>query len=170
MLNKQSFDSRSVTLPDNTTIKLVEKGNTSLRKQLTPSATHAAILPGLTIASLISLGQLCDDNYKVLLDKKSLLMVKDNDLILRRYRNKENFYGTYRSQIQIYQNLNIQRNQTKHVYIQLRTNNPNLSENDDEDLPLITKKRSEVKLIRISLHHSMISLITMNFLILSMKS
>ena len=40
------------------------------------------ILPGLQSALLISIGQLCDDNCDVLLNKHTLLTVKEKEVIL----------------------------------------------------------------------------------------
>ena len=40
------------------------------------------ILPGLNSASLISIGQLCDDQYDVNLNKKIIKAVKDKEIIL----------------------------------------------------------------------------------------
>ena len=45
------------------------------------------ILPKLTSSSLISLGQLCDDNCAILLNKTKLLAIKKNKIILRGTRN-----------------------------------------------------------------------------------
>ena len=46
------------------------------------------ILPGLKSASLISIGQLCDDNCDVFLNKHTLLEVKDEEVILEGTRNQ----------------------------------------------------------------------------------
>ena len=45
------------------------------------------ILPGLKSASLISIGQLCDDDCDVLLNKTKLVAIKDNKIILKGTRN-----------------------------------------------------------------------------------
>ena len=45
------------------------------------------ILPGLKSASLISIGQLCDDDCDVYLNNKILLAVKDNEVIMEGKRN-----------------------------------------------------------------------------------
>ena len=48
-----------------------------------------SILPGLQSLSLISLGKPCNDNRDVLLHKKSLFVVKNNELMMEGFRNKE---------------------------------------------------------------------------------
>ena len=87
--NVEYYQGSSVTLPNNATIRSTEKGTIPLNKKLLKTAQTASILPGLESSSLISLGQLCDDDCKVLLDKKSLFVIKKDELILRGYRNKE---------------------------------------------------------------------------------
>ena len=42
---------------------------------------------GLSSASLISLGQLCGDDYQIFLDKKILITVKEEEIILDGERN-----------------------------------------------------------------------------------
>ena len=46
------------------------------------------ILPGLKCASLISIGQLCDDNCDVFLNKHTLLAFKNKEVILEDTRNQ----------------------------------------------------------------------------------
>ena len=60
----------SVLLPNNTTTASTEKGQLPLSKMLSKEANIAQILPQLVSSSLISLGQLCDDNCVILLNKK----------------------------------------------------------------------------------------------------
>ena len=45
------------------------------------------VLPSLKSSSLISLGQLCDDDCSVLLDKKKLYVKKNNSMVLEGNRN-----------------------------------------------------------------------------------
>ena len=54
---------------------------------LSPTATHSLVYPKLTNASLLSIGQLCDDNCLAIFDKKELNIVKDNKIILKGHRN-----------------------------------------------------------------------------------
>ena len=45
------------------------------------------ILPGLNIVSLISIIQLCDDEWNVYLNKKILIAVKEKETMLEGTRN-----------------------------------------------------------------------------------
>ena len=75
-------------MPNNETISSTEKGELPLAKSLTKQARLANILPKLGSASLISLGQLCDDDCNVLLTKKTLLVIKNKEIVLQGIRNK----------------------------------------------------------------------------------
>ena len=77
----------NVTLPDNTTLTSNQEGQLSLNNKLSSHAQRATILSNLKSSSLISLGQLCDDNCEILLNKKNLCVIKDNDLLLEGHRN-----------------------------------------------------------------------------------
>lgn len=68
-------------------MKAQAKGHLPLSTSLTSSATKTAIFPQLQ-HSLISLGQLCDDDCQVLLDKTNLFAIKDNKIILQGRRSK----------------------------------------------------------------------------------
>ena len=61
-----------VTLPTNTTIQTSEKFNIPLSNKLTKTATDATVLPTHESLSLTSLGQLCDDDCKILINSRSL--------------------------------------------------------------------------------------------------
>ena len=69
------------------TIASTKKGILSLSDKLTKEGSTAKILPGLSNASLISLGQLCDDDCKLFLYKKTLIAVKDDEIIFEGKRN-----------------------------------------------------------------------------------
>ena len=90
ILNNLQHDSNGPTLllPNLQTIKANRKG--SLPINLSPAATSANIFneDDLKNASLISLGQLCDDDCKVFLDKHKLLVYKDNKKIIHGSRNR----------------------------------------------------------------------------------
>jgi hypothetical protein len=47
------------------------------------------ILPKLTSSNLISLGQLCDDDCEILLNKHEMKAMKNNKVILKGYRNSK---------------------------------------------------------------------------------
>jgi hypothetical protein len=57
------------------------------QSNLSTSACKVHIFKDLQSASLISLGQLCDDNCVVTLDKKKLQVTKNNKLLLQGTRN-----------------------------------------------------------------------------------
>ena len=55
-------------------------GHLPLSPNLATKSQHAVVLPQLKSASLISLGQLCDDDYDVDLAKADLKARKNNKL------------------------------------------------------------------------------------------
>ena len=59
-------------------------------KSLSKIATTANVLPNLQSASLISLGQLCDDNCDVTLNKTLIKVLKNNQNFLQGERNHNN--------------------------------------------------------------------------------
>jgi hypothetical protein len=77
-----------VLLPDNTSIKATESGHLPLSNLLTQNAKKAHVLRDLHSASLISLGQLCDDNCNIILTKEHLTIFKNNQLIITGTRNQ----------------------------------------------------------------------------------
>ena len=85
--NMHRNTSINVTLPNNHSISSTQSGTIPLSNKLSTKAKEATVLPNLQSSSLISLGQLCDDDCKVLLDKKELNVYKDNQVLLRGYRN-----------------------------------------------------------------------------------
>ena len=56
-------------------------------KNLSTTATTAHVLPNLKSASLLSMGQLCDDDCIVTLDKSKMTVEKNNKIILEGTRN-----------------------------------------------------------------------------------
>ena len=77
----------SVLLPNNELISSTSRGQLPLSSELSNAAKTAMILPKLTSSSFISLGQLCDDDCAILLNKKTLLAIKNNKIILKGTRN-----------------------------------------------------------------------------------
>ena len=69
-------------MPSNTTRHL------PMLPSLSTKSRHAAVLLQLKSTSLISLGELCDNDFKTELTKKDLKVCKNNKLILLRTRNK----------------------------------------------------------------------------------
>ena len=71
-----------VTLPNSYSISSKLQGQLPMLDKLISKAKIAMVLCQLTSSSLISLGELYNDDCKVNLDKHSLEVCKDNDLIL----------------------------------------------------------------------------------------
>ena len=85
---KTITDGPCVSLPDNTVMTGTQQGYLPLdRTSLSPNATQAHVFPHLSSASLLSLGQLCDDDCKVYLDKHSLQVYKHDKVVLTGKRN-----------------------------------------------------------------------------------
>ena len=59
-----------VVIPNNSTIVVTNQGDLPLSNKLSMAARNTMILPGLKSASLISIGQLCDNECDVLPNKK----------------------------------------------------------------------------------------------------
>ena len=72
----------SVLLPNNELISSTKKGQLPLSNALSHNAQTAMILLKLASFLLISLGQLCDDNCAILLDKKKLVAFKYIKIVL----------------------------------------------------------------------------------------
>jgi hypothetical protein len=84
----QENTSTTVILPDSTTISSTHNGQLPI-PSLSKMARNATILPHLKSASLISLGQLCNDNCDIFLNKTKLFVLKNNELLLQGFRNKQ---------------------------------------------------------------------------------
>ena len=78
----------SVQLPNNELIMATEAGELPFGDELSPTAKRVMVLPKLTSANLISIGQLCDDGCSIILDKTNMLAIKNNTIILKGKRNK----------------------------------------------------------------------------------
>ena len=80
-------------LPNKTIIQADREGHILLHNDLSQKAQKAYSFPQLTNESLISVGQLCDDNCKVLFDKSSVKVIKNNKTILSGSRScKDKLY------------------------------------------------------------------------------
>ena len=75
-----------VALPDGNTIRATEAGTLPLRN-LSAKAREVQIFKGLASASLLSIGQLCDDGCEVTLTEHKMVVRKNNDVILTGQRN-----------------------------------------------------------------------------------
>ena len=71
-----------VILPDEDTLEPKNQGILSLSNKLTKQAQTATILPSLCSSSLISLGQFCDDECVVLLNKAKLYAIKEDEVVV----------------------------------------------------------------------------------------
>ena len=85
--NIEQYLGPSVLLPNNEMISSNEKGQIPLSSLLSKEAKTAQILPKLASSSLISLGQLCDDDCVIMLHKKKLLAIKNKEIVLQGIRN-----------------------------------------------------------------------------------
>ena len=77
----------TVKLPDCSSIQVTHKGILLLSQSLSTVSKTAHILDGITNSSLISIGQLCDDNCIAVLDKKHLQVFKNKKCTLTGTRN-----------------------------------------------------------------------------------
>ena len=76
-----------IQLPDNSTIDTSHVGILPLHQSLINRAKQVQVLPKLTNSSLLSTGQLCDDNCTALFRKHDLHVFKNNKLVLKSIRN-----------------------------------------------------------------------------------
>ena len=89
---------------------------------LSTEAKRLNILPKLQSASLVSLGQLCDDDCEVNLNKKFLHVIKGKKEIIKGYRNSTD--GLWDIPIPVY--LKSPKKQHASVIIQKQTNKKDL--------------------------------------------
>ena len=87
----------NILLPNKHTINVTSQGIIPLSDQLTGHANKTMILPGLKSASLISIGQLYDDNCDVLLNRTKLIAIKDKKLYYEGQETMLMDYGTSQS-------------------------------------------------------------------------
>jgi len=80
---------RNVMMPNNVSVTVSHVGTLNISPTLSNIATEASILPGLKTASLLSIGQLCDDNCNVTFDKNKMEVYKNNEKVLTGVRNQE---------------------------------------------------------------------------------
>ena len=80
----------SVLLPNIESIQPTNQGQLPISTNLQYNAQTLMILPQLKIVSLISIGQLCDDDCYLLLNKKKLYDSKESELTLEGNRNNSN--------------------------------------------------------------------------------
>ena len=80
----------AVLLPKNQSIKSTKRGILNISKHLSTQVQTAMVLPGLQSASLISTGQLCGNNFRVVLNSKKLVAIKNNTIVIQGIRNQHN--------------------------------------------------------------------------------
>ena len=74
------------TLPDQSTISPEEHGHLPI-DHVSDKATSSLVYPKLSNSSLLSIGQMCDDDCIAIFTKKFLHILKDDKIILQGYRN-----------------------------------------------------------------------------------
>ena len=84
----QEDTSTVVILPNKMELNTSTVGTLPLSPALTPKAVKANVLPGMTNSSLLSIGQLCDNDCIALFHKKYLHIYKSAQLVLKGDRNK----------------------------------------------------------------------------------
>ena len=94
----------------------------NIHPSLTESASQVQILPQLKNSSLVSIGQLCDDNCVAIFDKKLLHIFKNNDLILKGYRNLLD--GLWDIPLPARASVNTVEKRTQNLNIIIRKNKP----------------------------------------------
>ena len=87
LTNLKTGHGPSVMLPDMTTINATQQGSLHI-PMLSPRAKQAHVLPKLKSASLLSLGQLCDDDCEITLTKHDISVKKNEKTILHGQRNQ----------------------------------------------------------------------------------
>ena len=81
----------------------------NISTELSTAAQHAHIFDELATGSLVSIGQLCDDNCVALFSKYHLKILKNNKVIIQGKRNDNGLRDIpYLNQQKIYMNWNLQ--------------------------------------------------------------
>ena len=78
----------TVLLPNNESLVASHQGQLQFNDCLSDTAKTAYVLPGMTNESLISIGQLCDDDCIAIFSKNDLNIFKNKKLVLQGKRNK----------------------------------------------------------------------------------
>ena len=103
-----------VTLPNKMTIQASTSG--SLPLPVNSSAKTAYILPGLTNSSLLSIGQLCDDDCTAIFTKTAMTIYKNAKVLLTGVRNPND--GLWDITIPTLQEIPNQSNTTNYNHLQ----------------------------------------------------
>ena len=81
------YDGPSVAIPNGNQMKTIESGVLPLHSLLSLKAKNAHVLEGLSNASLLSVGQICDDKCITVFDKRYLNIYKHGMMIILGKRN-----------------------------------------------------------------------------------
>ena len=77
----------TVSLPDGTAMQATKTGNLELSPLLSKKATAVHVFNGIQNSSLLSIGQLCDDDCVAVLKKRDINIYKDDKVIISGTRN-----------------------------------------------------------------------------------
>ena len=103
-----------VNLPDGSTINTIGTGILPLNALLSKIAQTGNVLKGLTNSSLLSIGQLCDDNCIAIFSKFRLRIYKNGKLLLTGIRNwTDGLWDVVVPQIHHNINMIVQKDKTK---------------------------------------------------------
>ena len=92
---KDTCDGPTVQLPNNATINATKTGSIPLSIRLSTHAKKSHVFVRLNSASIISLGQLCDDECIDILDKNDINILKKRHLFYRDTETRQMIYRTY---------------------------------------------------------------------------
>ena len=84
---KPTYDSFPAILPNNSRITSSHVGNLPLSKEISPQGSSTLVYPKITNESLLSIGQLFDDDCLAFFSKKHVLITKNDKLIFKGYWN-----------------------------------------------------------------------------------
>ena len=79
---QQLIDGPITTLPNSGIVKAAHKGVLPLHDTFSDQAKEALVYPEITNESLLSIGQICNDNCLTLFSKKNIHIFKEDRLIL----------------------------------------------------------------------------------------
>ena len=74
---QQQFNGPKAMLPNKATIAATHKGSLPMGKKFSTTAREAFVYPKLTNESLLSIGQLCDDDCLAIFSKRYLHVLKN---------------------------------------------------------------------------------------------
>ena len=104
-------------LPNNTTVQATHKATINLHANLSRPASEVLIFPHLTNESLLSIGQLCDDNCIIIFTKTNFFVTKNGRFLFQGSRNKQDglwdLHGSTQTPIPPQANYIISKDKTK---------------------------------------------------------